>query len=250
MSNAAARADNLYLAAPYDYAEVRRLILTGALPPGSRLAQYDLADTLGMSITPLREAFRRLSGEGLIDLDTFRNARVAAISATEARQLHEVRLSLEVTAAGLAAGRRTDADIAAMHAAADALLPVTRQGGEAALSAHRAFHRSLYLASHNEVLVRLLEDLWDKSDRYRRLGLDLPAGEEPRDRDRSQHHRMLELVVAGEQADVAALVRRHIGSSLAASAIQALEAGEGIAATSRSSASCPGSGPRRQPTDG
>ena len=80
------------------YAEVRRLILTGELPAGSRLAQYDLAEKLGMSITPLREAFRRLSGEGLVDLDTHRNARVAAMDATEARHLHEVRLSLDPTA--------------------------------------------------------------------------------------------------------------------------------------------------------
>jgi DNA-binding GntR family transcriptional regulator len=212
------------------YAEVRRLILTGALPAGSKLAQYELADTLGMSITPLREAFRRLSGEGLIDLDTFRNARVAPISATEARQLYEVRLSLDPTAAELAATRRTDADIAEMRAAADKLLPVTRQWGEEALSAHRAFHRSLYMASHNDVLIRMLEDLWDKSDRYRRLGLELPPGEEPRDRDWSEHYQMLDLVVAGKAAEVADLMRQHIGNSLTASAIRALEASQATAA--------------------
>jgi DNA-binding GntR family transcriptional regulator len=212
------------------YAEVRRLILTGALPPGSKLAQYDLADTLGMSITPLREAFRRLSGEGLIDLDTFRNARVATISATEARQLHEVRLSLDPAAAALAALRRTDADIAEMRATSDELLPVTRQWGEEALSAHREFHRSLYRASHNDVLIRMLDDLWDKSDRYRRLGLELPPGDEPRDRDWSEHHQMLELVVAGKEAEVADLMRQHIRNSLTANAIRALEVDEAASA--------------------
>jgi len=212
------------------YAEVRRLILTGALPAGSKLAQYELADTLGMSITPLREAFRRLSGEGLIDLDTFRNARVAPISATEARQLYEVRLSLDPTAAELAATRRTDADIAEMRATLDKLLPVTRQWGEEALSAHREFHRSLYRASHNDVLIRMLDDLWDKSDRYRRLGLELPPGEEPRDRDWCEHHQMLELVVAGKEAEVADLMRQHIRNSLTASAIRALEVNEATTA--------------------
>jgi DNA-binding GntR family transcriptional regulator len=208
------------------YAEVRRLILTGALPAGSKLAQYDLADTLGMSITPLREAFRRLSGERLIDLDTFRNARVATTSATEARQLYEVRLSLDPTAAELAAGRRTDADLAAMRAAAEKLLPVTQQWGEQALNAHRAFHRALYKASHNDVLIRMLEDLWDKSDRYRRLGLDLPPGRESRARDLSEHHQMLELVEAGKGAEIAHLTCRHIKNSLTAAAIEALEADE------------------------
>ena len=74
------------------YAELRRLILLGALPAGSRLPQYELAATLNMSITPIREAIRRLSSEGLIDLDTHKDARVASISAEEARQLFEVRL--------------------------------------------------------------------------------------------------------------------------------------------------------------
>ena len=208
------------------YAEVRRLILTGELPAGSRLAQYDLAEKLGMSITPLREAFRRLSGEGLVDLDTHRNARVAAMDATEARHLYEVRLSLDPTAAELAATRRTDADIAGMRAALAELRPVTRQSGDEALTAHRAFHRSLYLASHNDVLIRLLDDLWDKSDRYRRLGLELPPGDEPRDQDWAEHHQMLDLVVDGRAGDVAELMRRHIGNSLTASAIAALEAGQ------------------------
>jgi DNA-binding GntR family transcriptional regulator len=212
------------------YAEVRRLILTGALPAGSKLAQYDLAETLGMSITPIREAVRRLSGEGLIDLDTFRNARVAPISATEARQLYEVRLSLDPTAAELAASRRTDADIAQMRETLDKLLPVTRQWGEEALIAHRAFHRSLYMASHNDVLINMLEDLWDKSDRYRRLGLELPPGSESRDRDWSEHHQMLDLIMAGKGAEVADLMRRHISNSLTASAIQALEASQATTA--------------------
>ena len=119
---------------------------------------------------------------------------------------------------------------AEMRAAADQLLPVTRQWGEAALAAHRAFHRSLYKASHNDVLIGVLEDLWDKSDRYRRLGLELPPGEEPRDRDWSEHHEMLDLVVAGRGAEVAQLMRQHIRHSLTASAIRALEADQASAA--------------------
>ncbi|MEU9917429.1 FCD domain-containing protein [Streptomyces sp. NPDC051001] len=76
-----------------------------------------------------------------------------------------------------------------MRAAVDKLLPVTRQWGEEALTAHRTFHQALYRASHNDVLIRLLDDLWDKSDRYRRLGLGLPPGDEPGTRDLQEHHR-------------------------------------------------------------
>src|SRR5215207_896054 len=205
------------------YHELRRLILSGELPAGSRLAQYELADNLGMSITPLREAIRRLSSEGLIELDNHKDARVATISAPEARQLFEVRLALDPAAVELAAQRRTDDDIARMRATVARLLPVTRQWGEDALVAHREFHRALYLASHNDMLIKLLDDLWDKSDRYRRLGLELPAGAEPRTIDLNEHHQILDLVVARDDAAAGALTRRHTQKSLTAAAINSLE---------------------------
>ncbi|MEK8173740.1 GntR family transcriptional regulator [Streptomyces sp. M19] len=85
---------NLFLSkSDLAYAELRDRILSGTLPAGSRLAQYDLAESLNMSITPLREAIRRLSGEGLLTVDTHRDVRVSAMNAPEARQLFEVRLS-------------------------------------------------------------------------------------------------------------------------------------------------------------
>ena len=73
------------------YAEIRRRILAGELAPGSVLDQYLLSDSMGMSITPLREALRRLRGEGLIDIDVHKNTRVTPLSATEARELFDPR---------------------------------------------------------------------------------------------------------------------------------------------------------------
>ncbi|MFV2175921.1 GntR family transcriptional regulator [Actinomadura sp. LOL_016] len=206
-----------------DHGRLRDQILSGTLPAGSRLAQYDLAESLNMSITPLREAIRRLSSEGLVTVETHRDVRVSTMNSDEARQLFEVRLSLDPTAAELAATRRTDADIAAMQTAVGNLLPVTRQWGEEALTAHRAFHRTVYRASRNDVLIRLLDDLWDKSDRYRRLGLQLPPGDEPRTRDLQEHHRLVELIIDQEAAQAAQLMRDHITHSLTATAISALE---------------------------
>jgi DNA-binding GntR family transcriptional regulator len=205
------------------YAELRARILGGDLPPGSRLAQHELASALGMSLTPLREAIRRLSSEGLIDLDTHRDARVAAMNATEARQLFEVRLSLDPAAAEHAAKRRTDADLAALRGTAARLLPVTRAWGRTALDAHRAFHRAVYVASHNDVLIRMLDDLWDKGDRYRRLGLELPPGDEPRTRDHQEHLELVELITARDATGARDLMRAHIERSLTAAAISVLE---------------------------
>jgi DNA-binding GntR family transcriptional regulator len=205
------------------YNELRRLILSGDLAPGSRLAQNELADNLEMSITPLREAVRRLSSEGLVEVDAHRDVRIAQMSAKEARQLFEVRLSLDPTAAELAAERRTEQDILIMRAALNRLVPVTRQWGEEGLLAHRDFHRSLYVASHNDVLIRLLDDVWDKSDRYRRVGLELPPGDEPRTKDFNEHQQLFERVVSGDSAAAGDLMRRHITESLTAGAIRALE---------------------------
>lgn len=205
------------------YAELRRRITSGELVPGSRLPQYEIAADLGMSITPLREAIRRLASEDWLTIDAHRDARVAPMSASEARHLLEVRYSLEPSATELAAQRRTDRDVVAMKAAANELLPVTRDWGEEAISVHRAFHRSIYVASHNYVMIKLLDDLWDKADRYRRIGLELPAGAKPRTIDQNQHHQILELVIAGDGIAAAELVRTHIRNSLGAEVTGALE---------------------------
>jgi DNA-binding GntR family transcriptional regulator len=181
-----------------------------------------------MSITPLREAIRRLSSEGLIIMDTHRDSRVADVSASEARELLEVRLSLEPSATELAAYRRTEADIVAMRIAAEKLLPVTRVWGEEAITVHREFHRAVYAASHNASMIKLLDDLWDKSDRYRRLGLELPSGDEPRTIDLNQHHQILELVASGDGPGAAELARTHIANSLTASVTGALEERENV----------------------
>ncbi|MFB9836835.1 GntR family transcriptional regulator [Actinoallomurus acaciae] len=205
------------------YAEIRDRILSGELPPGSVLAQYDLAASLHMSITPLREALRRLKGEGLVELDVHRDARVAPLHAREARELLEIRMSLDPSGAELAARRRTRADIEAMRHAAGRLRPVPREWGEEAVVAHREFHRAVYVASHNERLIELLDGIWDKCDRYRRMGLRLPPGEEPRMRDHREHHTMVEMIDDGDADGVAALMRNHIRLSLTASAIRTLE---------------------------
>jgi len=205
------------------YAQIRDQILSGVLPAGSKLSQYELAAAMRISITPLREAIRRLSGEGLIVLDTHRNARVATMDFDEARQLHETRRALDPAAIELAATRRTDADIDRMRTALADLLPVTRHWGEPALAAHRNLHRAIYYASHNTVMIRLLDDLWDKSDRYRRVGLDLPPGAEPRTRDFEEHGQLVELVIAGDAAAAGELMRSHIDNSLTAAALAAHE---------------------------
>ncbi|WP_222844542.1 FCD domain-containing protein [Saccharomonospora sp. CUA-673] len=81
----------------------------------------------------------------------------------------------------------------------------------------------IYRASHNHVLIRMLDSLWDKADRYRHVGLQLPVGNEPRGLDLEQHHQILDLVINGAGRRAAELVRIHIHNSLGASVTETLE---------------------------
>ena len=215
------------------YAEVRRRILAGELAPGSVLDQYLLSDSMGMSITPLREALRRLRGEGLIDIDVHKNTRVTPLTSTEARELFEIRMALDPAAAELAASRRTDGDIKTLRNAAKNLVPVTRTWGEKGLLAHSAFHRAIYVASHNDNMINMLDGLWDKSDRYRRLGLMLPSGADDRERDFIEHRKMMEMIIDRDAQGVADLMRQHIRLSLTVAAIDALDEQLGNPATTK-----------------
>ena len=113
----------------YAYRQVRDRILSGELQPGAVIQQRDLASLIGISTTPLREALKRLKSEGLVELDAHRDARISPLRAEEARDLLELRKSLDPLAAGLAAQRRTNADIQAIRAAHAQVAPIadTRQ---------------------------------------------------------------------------------------------------------------------------
>ncbi|EMY33380.1 Transcriptional regulator [Arthrobacter crystallopoietes BAB-32] len=209
----------------YAYEEVRQRILIGALEPGRILAQSQLAEELGVSLTPMREALRRLDAEGLVFIDAHRNARVATLSAAEARHLFEVRERMDPMAAALAAERRTPEDIARLEAAARHLNPLEGELDLRSLAAHREFHRAIYTASHNELLINVLEGLWDKADRYRLVGLQ-SRKDSAADRQRvdKEHRQIMEAVIAGNATAAEKAMLEHVQKSLGRRAIDELEA--------------------------
>lgn len=204
------------------YELVREQVLSGDLEPGAVIAQATLARELGISTTPLREALRRLMTEGLVELDAHRDARVTRLTAEEARDLIEIRRSLDPLAAGLAAERRTREDLALIRATADELLPLRTDPGTAELLTHRRFHVAIYSASHNQMLVQTLDGLWDKADRYRRLALENGRTEEDLDRTHTEHRAMVEAIAAGDADTAAAVMLAHVDASLGARAVDRL----------------------------
>ena len=198
------------------YSRVRELILSGDLAPGTVLPQASLAATIGMSTTPLREGLRRLAQEGLVDLDAHRDARVRPLDATEARDLLELRGTLDPLAASLAAERRTDDDLAAAASALDGLEALPDHPTAAQLESHHRFHAAIHRASHNALLVSILEGLWVKTDRYRRHALAEGRTAEERDARTAEHRQLFEAVRDGDAETAAGLMRRHVAGSLGA----------------------------------
>ena len=198
------------------YIRVRGLILSGELAPGAVLPQAALAQQIGISTTPLREALRRLKQEGLVELDAHRDARVRPLDATEARDLLELRRSLDPLAASLAAQRRTDTDLVDVRAALDGLEALSASPSIAQLESHHRFHAAIHRASHNKLLIDVLDGLWVKTDRYRRHGLEAGRSDEERDARATEHRMLFEAVRDGDADAAAELMLRHVETSLGA----------------------------------
>jgi DNA-binding GntR family transcriptional regulator len=206
------------------YARVREMVLGGELEPGAVLNQAVLARQIGISTTPLREALRRLAQQGLVELGAHRDARVAPLDAAEARDLVELRQDLDPLAAGLAAQRRTAADLAEMAHSLARLESLPEDPSPAQLAGHRRFHAAIYRASHNAVLVATLDGLWDKTDRYRRHALRAGRSDEEAAQRAEEHRLLVEAVSDRDAAAATELMRRHVETSLAARAAGRLAA--------------------------
>ena len=198
------------------YTRVRSLILSGELAPGAVLPQASIARTIGISTTPLREALRRLKQEGLVELDAHKDARVRPLDATEARDLLELRRSLDPLAASLAAQRRTDADLDDVRTALDGLEALDTSPSLEQLESHHRFHAAIHRASHNALLIDVLDGLWVKTDRYRRHGLETGRSQEEQHARAKEHRQLFEAVRDGDADAAAGLMHQHVETSLGA----------------------------------
>jgi DNA-binding GntR family transcriptional regulator len=134
-------------------------ILSGELPPGSRLVETRIAQELGTSQGPVREALRDLELLRLVESEPFRGARVRSLDDKALVEISPVRAALEELAARLAA-ERLGGDVSALEAELDAMRRAARKGDLAELSRHDiAFHRRMVQAAGNEVLEQTWKSL-------------------------------------------------------------------------------------------
>jgi DNA-binding GntR family transcriptional regulator len=187
------------------YVELRLRILDGRLAPSLPLNQEQLAAELGISTTPLREALRRLESEGFVLMPAHRDVIVKPLDSSELKTLYEVRRELDAFAAAVAAANYDEEDAERMRAACADL----RAESDDPISLNRAFHRSVYLASHNNVLIEVLDTLWDRSDRYRRFTEGFASAPTVIE----EHEAMLETILRRDVEGARELMNTHIGKA-------------------------------------
>jgi DNA-binding GntR family transcriptional regulator len=173
----------------YDY--LREGLTTGVFSPGERLTIRGIAEQIGTSIMPVREAFRRLTSEGALEPLSSGATRVPVLDLEKLQDLFEIRLSVEGLAVRLAAARISEAELEMLAEANEQLLRVSRSEDIAAQSkANERFHFSIYRGAHSAELLRFIEHLWLRMGPY--LQWLLSHGKWPkRERQRAafSHHK-------------------------------------------------------------
>lgn len=142
------------------FGEIETRIVQRAYPPGSHLAEDEIAAELGVSRTPVREAFRMLSRAGWLDVQPHSGAYVRNPTMDEVRQVFEVRQTLEDRAARLAARNITEPEVKELKRIIErGWKEVAKENGKQITVLNSAFHATIAEASRNQILARLLEDL-------------------------------------------------------------------------------------------
>lgn len=147
---------------------LRRAILTGELKPGERLMEIHLANRLGVSRTPIREAIRKLELEGLVTMIPRRGAEVAQITEKSLQDVLEVRRALDALSVELACDRISEDALAALGSACEAFAMATKTKDTKKMAeADVALHNIIVQAADNSRLVSLVNNLSEQMYRYR-----------------------------------------------------------------------------------
>lgn len=194
------------------YVEVRSRIIRGHWEPGERLFEDQIATELEVSRNPVREALQALAGEGFVELEPRRGARVAVISAAKAIELFEVREALEGLVARLAAARRTDDDVSELRRIVAAGHGAVERSDHAALpDLNSQFHETLGRISGNSMLAESVAHLSHLIEWvYRRSISDRSA------KSWIEHTTIVDAVEAGDERLAEQLSTAHVTAATAA----------------------------------
>ncbi|MDD4084954.1 MAG: GntR family transcriptional regulator [Acidaminococcaceae bacterium] len=156
--------------------KIRQAITSGIFKSGERLMEIQLAEEMGVSRTPVREAIRKLELEGFVVMIPRRGTYVADISIKDLTEVYEIRTALDVLAAGLAAERISDEELEAMQRLLVEIGEYIEEGNlEKIVETDTAFHDILYQASRNERLVSIINNLREQITTLRGRSMHYPG---------------------------------------------------------------------------
>jgi DNA-binding GntR family transcriptional regulator len=185
---------------------IRKLIVTIELGPGSVINERELVEQLGIGRTPVREALRRLSQEGLVEVYPRRGMFVTDVDVRKLALVSEVRAALEPEAARLAAERATDSERADLRELLDAL-DAAGTDDHALMALDERIHRAVYRCARNDLLAATLEQYYVLALRIWTIALD----RQHELSDAVQSHRaLLEAIHDGDGERAAATMRAHV----------------------------------------
>ncbi len=187
---------------------IRTAIMNGSLQPRERLMEIQLAEELGVSRTPVREALRKLELEGFIVMVPRKGAYVSDLTIKDIADVFEIRAALEGLAGALAAERITEEEL-------DEMERLLVEKGEAIhqndidklVEADTRFHEALYKASRNERLTTIISNLREQIQRFRLTSLSVPGR---RTDSLEEHRNILEAIQARDIQVARQLAQEHI----------------------------------------
>ena len=187
---------------------LRQAILKGELEPGERLMEIQLAERLGVSRTPIREAIRKLELEGLVLMIPRKGAEVAKISENNLRDVLEVRRSLEELAIDLACQRMTEEELSELKKTEERFAKAIQTGEVMEIAqTDESYHEIIYNSTKNQKLVQILNNLREQMYRYR---LEYIKDEDKRQILLVEHDHIIKALSLRHVQEAKMAIREHI----------------------------------------
>lgn len=190
------------------YEELKRQILIGEIAPGTRMMEVELADDMGVSRTPVREAIRKLEKEGLVTIEPRRGAYASDISIKDIVDVLEVRQDLEGMAAAMAAQKATDEQKEQLSKVTEQYRDAVESGNvEEMIKFDEAFHKIIVGCSDNKTLVQLVSQVQELALRFRYIYYDDFArfGSQP-----MEHKEITDAIISGDADKARKAAGEHI----------------------------------------
>jgi len=190
------------------FKKLRQAILTGAYKPGERLMEIHLADKLGVSRTPIREAIRKLELEGLVMMIPRRGAIVAEITEKSLKVVLEVRRSLDILSVELACERITDEEKEALRKACLAFEAAIKSGDLRIIAEKDVqLHNIIVEATRNARLLQLVNNLSEQMYRYR---FEYIKDVRQHENLIKEHQAIYESIIANDKKHASENAKQHI----------------------------------------